>query len=106
MMNLCLKNSTEMNKKYFVETDGYVYEWLFNDVFKKIIIMFKKSIAYLLSHMFFYIGDFIAWIFVQLNDIPENVPALDFFWSMYQRSMSLSSDIQHWAGNKTPWVES
>jgi hypothetical protein len=57
--------------------------------------MIKKVIAYLLSWTFFWMGD----ITCKIMEYTEQW----WLYSVYNRLMWWSSDIQTWADNETPW---
>ena len=55
----------------------------------------KKFTAYILSWLLFSSGDIIS----------RPMHWFDWYWiyPVYNKLMLTSSDIQNWAGNKTPW---
>lgn len=60
--------------------------------------MLKKVFAYIISHTLFWLGDLISK--------PMNwCEVCAYIYPIYNRLMIWSSDIQDWAGNKTPWIK-
>ena len=57
--------------------------------------MIKKIIAYIISHLLFYMGDVISRPMLTKYG----------FWlnPVYSKLMTASAFIQDWAGNLTPW---
>ncbi len=60
--------------------------------------MIKKLIAYLVSWVLFWMGDFVSWL---IDD--EDTHNLH---SIYSNLMNTSLNVQDWAENETPWNRS
>lgn len=55
----------------------------------------KKGLAYIISHVLYYLGDWICTIMIKVDWY--------ILFRMYNWFMIASVDVQDWAGNKTPW---
>ena len=58
--------------------------------------MIKKGIAYLLSWLFYWLGDFTA-------NLMHLIDFFGYVYPVYNMLMRWSISIQDWGGNTTPW---
>jgi hypothetical protein len=56
----------------------------------------KKIIAYPLTYLFYYLGDFTSKIMIVFNS--------NILFNLYQTFMRWSIDIQDWAKLNKPWL--
>ena len=60
--------------------------------------MIKKSFAYIISWILFWMGDLISY--------PMCLKYMSWLYPVYNCLMTYSSIVQDWAGNSTPWSNS